>query len=653
MKRHVTTADNRLRQAGGMVARLASQRYAARRGAAHLPFFPHWLGVLILACLLLTATAPVRAAPAKQSQSDALAACEALTESAVRDELNRISQSIFSGADATADLTTIVERQWIALDLDSTVDDAVAEAVIQVQGNEQIIDTILSGWSPAKAEELTSAVATAAFSSETMRKSLDELADAIAADIEGQIGELAAESTTRNLACLQQFIEQHYSDAVLSAFQGTIRADGVDFADSPGQGLDAGIMTVLEQHKPAIGGIGVIIAAQISRKVLLRMGRSVSRRLAGRVATRLLGRVGATVIPLAGWIIGGGLIAYDLMESLDGALPQIEQSLTTPDVKEAIRAEIVRSIEPELRRELPELARDVANDLYTEWLDFKRQYRQVLELAERDADFALLLSTTDNLPGLADLLDAALTTLGVDGAAIALRDGSFAQMAALPAPGAAILRDTGSPATVLAWQAAAGSRLADVADLQLHMSSDATDWSPELLAQLLTLQDRTAAHKLAAVEPAALAGLFAVSSRSLTELATRFPIDQLVALGHLLSGLDEPRRNELVTALLNNPTAAETLTRGSGTALLSARSIAGAVAFLSTPADAVSYGSDLLSLGRGAISYRLFAAKYGTLVALTTVLVPLLIVFGVAYSLATVVVRPIRGLARLFSRRER
>ncbi|MEZ4608825.1 MAG: hypothetical protein R2838_00965 [Caldilineaceae bacterium] len=35
----------------------------------------------------------------------------------------------------------------------------------------------------------------------------------------------------------------------------------------------------------------------------------------------------------------------------------------------------MRAVEPELRQELPQMARTLADDLYAEWLDFKRQYR--------------------------------------------------------------------------------------------------------------------------------------------------------------------------------------------------------------------------------------------------------------------------------------
>ncbi len=77
------------------------------------------------------------------------------------------------------------------------------------------------------------------------------------------------------------------------------------------------------------------------------------------------------------------MIVYDVLDSLDGALPQIQESLQSPDAKLLVRDEIVSSLEPELQRELPQIARDVANDLYAEWLDFKRQYRQVLALVGR------------------------------------------------------------------------------------------------------------------------------------------------------------------------------------------------------------------------------------------------------------------------------
>ncbi len=54
-----------------------------------------------------------------------------------------------------------------------------------------------------------------------------------------------------------------------------------------GDNLDSGILTVLDTHKTALGGVGVIIAAQLSRKIVARIGKGrlqAGRRPAGRTS---------------------------------------------------------------------------------------------------------------------------------------------------------------------------------------------------------------------------------------------------------------------------------------------------------------------------------------------------------------------------------
>lgn len=618
--------------------------------------------VLRAALLLIMAVAPLlplrsvqAAAPARdiaQQQGDTtFAACDHLTEDQVRAELNAIAQQIFT-AGTPVNLTDIVARQWALLDMDQVVDQAVADAVDQAQRNETLLNTALSGWSPARAEELTAAVAELAFSSEQFRLALDELSAAVALELETQLGALSAESASLNLLCLQQFIKREYAASVVTAFAESVRAGAEDVAYAPGDEVDGGLAAVLQQHRPAIGGLGVIIAAQISRRLLARMGRAVSRRVAGRITGRLLGRVGASVIPLAGWIIGGGLIVYDVVDSMDGALPQIEVALQAPEVKEAIRAEIVQAIEPELRRELPQMARTLADDLYGEWLDFKRQYRQLLTLADTNSEFAAIVAATDDVGNLAALLDATVASLGAAGLDAALDDGRFARLAALPAGADAILRSTGAIEPTLAWAELAGPRLDEVIELELYAVTAPETLTPDALDALLRLDDAAVAAKLAAVDPDARAGLLTVSTANLPRLAERLSTPELAELGGLLAQMDPPRRQDLVTAVLSSPGAAAAIQRSEvRAALLTSRDIPATLAFLNTPADAVGYFGDLAAAARGEVPARLFAAKYGLPVAGATVAVPLLLLFSLVYTLLNVMLRPFVGMARLFGGR--
>ncbi|MEZ4608824.1 MAG: hypothetical protein R2838_00960 [Caldilineaceae bacterium] len=167
----------------------------------------------------------------------------------MRGELNAIAQQIFAQG-APADLTAMVARQWALLDMDRVVDRAVAAAVDQAQRNETMVNTALSGWSPARAEELTGTVAELAFASEEFRAALDDLSAAVALDLETQLGHCRPESASLNLLCLQQFIARQYSSSVVTAFAENVCAGADDVAYTPGDEVDGGLAAVLQQHKP-------------------------------------------------------------------------------------------------------------------------------------------------------------------------------------------------------------------------------------------------------------------------------------------------------------------------------------------------------------------------------------------------------------------
>jgi hypothetical protein len=476
--------------------------------------------------------------------------------------------------------------------------------------------------------------------------------EGIASDLENEIGARSAESVTTNLVCLQQFIERNYSASVVDAFEQGIHDSAGDIDVSASDQLDDGIMAVLSTHKSALGGVGVIIAAQISRRLVQRIGKVIARRAAGRVAGRLLGRAGATVIPLAGWVIGGGLILYDVFDSLDGALPQIEESLKSDEAKFLIQEEIILSIEPELRREMPQIAREISNDLYSEWLDFRRQYRQMLAFADENAAFSELIAEHGNFAQSALLLDALLATLGADATGELIAGGQFADFLTMPESSVVLLQDIGSPEAVIAWYDLAGSDLDQVMALELHKLMMPQDLTRETLDRFLAIDDKGVVAKLAALDPAALDSLYQLSSATLNDLTVQLSASELESLGRMIDGLDLQRRNQFVSALQQNPNAMRTiLEKNAGEAVLASRDLTAAIAFLGTPADGYSIVMDAMNVANGSVSLRLFGAKYGGWTTAMIIGIPLLLALAIVYSLVSLLARPFVGIYRLFVRK--
>lgn len=597
----------------------------------------------------LPAFAAPPANPLAQSTTTTVipAGCEAVAPEALRDELNRVSQGIFAGAgSSTLDIEGIVARQWLLVGMNSSIDTAVDDAVVQVRDDSDYWQRFLSGWSPAQAEELTQRVVDIAFTSTTFRNGVDVLSAAVAVDLAQAVGTLSAESATQATLCLQSYIGARYSDALVGVFTRQLQTETESLQLGEEAGTDVGIWAVIDRHKTALGGVGVIIASQIAKRIVVRLGETIAKRVAGRVVGRVVGKAGSTIIPVAGWVIGAGMIAYDLYDSRDGAIPEIQEGLQSSEVKETIRSEITTAVETELRLEAPQLARDIANDLYATWLDFQREYTQMLTWAESDPAFQTLLEQADDPAKLATLVDTTLSTLGTDGVQSALADGTLERALDLPESAYAILRTSASFATLLSWADVAGASLAEVVALEIYKHKGPTDLSRNELIALIAIGD-PAATKLALLEAEPLAQLLKLSSQNLAELAQSLSADDLAWLGGYVAALDQEQANQLVALVLDDPTMMAQLkdTRVQAQ-VASARDVNAVLRFLAAPVTLIGFGEDLLMLATGRISLGLFNAKYGSWVTILAVGVPLLIIAALIQSILRWLLAPVLALLR-------
>jgi hypothetical protein len=336
---------------------------------------------------------------------------------------------------------------------------------------------------------------------------------------------------------------------------------------------------------------------------------------------------------VAGWVIGAALIAYDLYDSREGAIPQIQEGLQAAEVKSAIRSEITDAVATELRLETPQLARDIANDLYATWLDFQRKYTQVLTWAEDDPAFQALLAQADDPAKLATLVDITLTALGTEGLKSALADGSMMRALDLPESAYAILRTSADFATLMTWADVAGAALEEVVALEIYKHKGPTDLSRDDLLALLAVGD-PAATKLALLDAATLTQLLKLSHDALSDLTQTLSADDLAWLGGYLAALGQEQANQLVTLLLNDPTLmAQLKDETVQTQVASAHDVNAVLRFLAAPLTPMGFGQDLLMLASGRVELGLFYAKYGLWVTVLSILVPLLLVIALARSL--------------------
>lgn len=566
--------------------------------------------------ILLLVLQPLTVYAAPTVQNSSLQECDVITEETLQDELNNVTQEVVEQASANLDVARIVANQWRALEMDAVIDREVDAAVERVKGREDYWNKFLSGWSAEKAEELTLAVTTETFDSSVFREQIDALSQAVAQQIGEEIALLSAESVSAAFFCLQTFIDGNYSGALVSTFEEEVRLATEAASVNENSALDNNLLTIAGQHRTALGGVGVIIVAQVSKRIVLELGETISRRVAGRIVGRVLGKAGATIIPVAGWLIGAGMIAYDVYTSRDGALPQIQETLKSEEVKAGIRDEITESIEPELARELPQIAREISNQLYNEWRDVRRNIRQVLELSNENAAFRAIvdgLTTPNELSKLVTLVGTLLPTVGRDGLLAAVDDGTFARVFQQPESSFQIIADTGSMEEALAWADEAGNLLDGVVRYEIYKHQPPTGLEKPLLEKLVALDDAAAIQTLVLLNPETLRTLLELSTTNLVTLAQQLDATEMASLAEYITVLDQNQRNQLIARISSNPETVTQLSDGRLRDYLANNrtNFDEALAFLLSPKEGLAAFADIAQVATGTTPWQLFLYKYG------------------------------------------
>ena len=507
----------------------------------------------LLIALLLSALMPPKAA---RSQSDypvsyTFEECEQIKEASLRDELNSITQAVFAEEQGGIDLVEIVNRNWVALNLDATVDKAVADATKQVGDEEGLWGRIISGWSPAKAEELTEKIAALAFGSPAFRNAIDQLSLDITADLVSEIRLMTAKSASSALLCVQQFIGDTVSPTMAAVLEKDIQAKLTDIEFSADEDLD--LLDVVRANPNLAGGVAVIIGTQIARS----LGKQLAQKIAGRVVGRILSRLASGAIPLVGWVVGAGLIVWDLFNAKEGSLPQIRDALQNSEVKEEIRAQVAGKVGDELRTELPQLARSVSNDVFSQWQEFRRKYARLLELAETNTRFKGILNDTPvaEVKKLAEFVAVLEAKLGKDRFERLIDSGQFERLLGLPQKILEMLELGVDPDVVIAWADLAGELIDQVVTMELYRVASPTDFTDRAdLEQVLALEDAKLIQKVMLLDREVRDAVLGMPSAHVKQILEALSVEDLSWLSRTyLANLEAQERNILVERILSEP----------------------------------------------------------------------------------------------------
>ena len=469
-----------------------NRRIAGRRGTGCSKFLR--LAHAFLIALLASTILPVRPASAQQTPPVySFPECENVKEKLLLGELNRITRSVFEEGQSALNIAEIVDRNWAELDMDSVVDAAVDEAADYVLESEGLWDRIKSGWHPPTAEEFTKKVVTNAFESTRFGDSIDQLSREIVDDLSVEVQVMTLISASSTLLCVQEFIGTSFSQTFAVVLDKNIEEWLAEMTVDPE--VDTDVSAILKRRTYTLTGVSLVLGTQIARL----LARKLAQQIVGKVVARIIGKAAGSLIPVAGWIIGGALIVWDLIQLQDGSVPQIRESLKGQDVKKEIRAQIAVVVENELGEALPALSDSVALDIFYQWKRFLKDFEHVLRLAEKNEHFRTIVDgvTADQVDKLSELVAVGTEALGTELLDRIIETGEFERILALPKITFEILRDSADPELVLAWADFAGEGIVSVVKTELYKVTSPSDLGDrETLEKVLALEDSLAIQVL-------------------------------------------------------------------------------------------------------------------------------------------------------------
>ena len=562
----------------------------------------------------------VYAATISQDKNYILPKCEEINQPQLRVDLNRILEEFITD-ETKIDFNEIVNRQWHQLNLNSVIDLEIDNAVDAISNNTDWIKKFKSSWSPSKAEELANEVAGIAFNSSVLQNKLNQVSNNVASEISNQLEIASAKSSSYAIDCLQKFINSQYSQTFVNVFSEKINASVPEYQDSNGF-LKPNTLNIINQHKFGFVG-GAVLAVAVTKRISQKITKTIGTRVFSQVGERIMGRIGSTVIPFVGEIVGGVMIARDIYNSRNGALPEIKKSLKSLEIKQIFREEITNQVEEKVRTESPQIAREVSNDIYAQWLDFQKDYRETLTLAEELPEFKSILAKTSDISKISLLVGTTLNNTGRSQLVKSIQNGTFERALSLPEVSYKIL-NTHSLPVMVEWGNLAGSKIKDVVDLEIYKQLSPQDLDRQLLLEILSLQNSTAVAKILLLDIGSIHKLLSISKHNLMSLTSKLTANDLQYLADYLEELNQPQINQLVKFLLNNPSIIQNSDVMAH--MIHSRNMNIAIKFWETPLNLISTFNGILNIFRGAISLPLFIDKYGIAIALSFIIVPLLLI---------------------------
>ncbi|MCB0127260.1 MAG: hypothetical protein KDE58_33590, partial [Caldilineaceae bacterium] len=242
--------------------------------------YPLLILSLIWATIAPITSATAWAAPqldrvAQDSPSDyTFGDCSTIDKEDLRGEIEAVAHDALSAESAKINVDAIVVRQWITVGMDDAIDAEVERAVDEIYNDEGYWSRLWSGWSAEKAEEYATRVAASAFGSASFKVQIEALSHAIADEIARDIEANFARAASVAFLCMKAYVGDRYSGTLFSTFEDKVSTE-VDTVDIQESGTEVDV-NALDVHGKALGGVGLIIVTEISRRIAIRLSEKIA-----------------------------------------------------------------------------------------------------------------------------------------------------------------------------------------------------------------------------------------------------------------------------------------------------------------------------------------------------------------------------------------
>ncbi len=433
--------------------------------------------------------------------------CGDIDQTEIRSQLLDITRRTFDHESRLAEHAVFgsVAIWWAQLGGDRVVAEAVESGRRQVLAELDLWETFQTGLDPDRANDVAIRLGTYAFAQPEFRAFLEQIAERAASDLTMALEAAAAAAASSMTQCISRYVSANWPESLAYLFQQHLATLGSTSWQVPGdQRLT--VSDLAFAHHTAIAGMALIISSQVASRLL----PIILSKAAAKVAT--------AIVPVAGWILGGSLIVWDVVRMKEGAVPMAVRSLTSPSHLSEIRSGMSEQVLQEIRRVSPQVSLSVAEDWFQRYRSFLDQWKLVVSWSQNSEQFKRVVQLTgpDGLPRLADLLNTLSSVSSQKDIQDMIENGEFEVLLHLGESGRQVLGMTGDPQSTLRWGSLAGMYLDRVVDAHLPTLSKPSDFdSRDDLVDVLNLD----------LERSELRRLMALEAEERQFLATRDPED--------------------------------------------------------------------------------------------------------------------------------